>query len=565
MTNAVITLTSRTHSATSRGCRSFIVRQQLGVVRFELPQQHHGSQQSYPASGVLSFSSSSSNTTTNESDDASSNATSLSADPNTKHHMGTYSSKYGILNHPDSRSSYYDLISGNSKQWAKFPDGSRFWKKSSYPDRLYRHDDHHDDETTSKKSAITNRFQRPIYVAATKQHVGKTTCSLALISGLQKRFDKVGFLKPVGQQHVEVFSEELNKSIQVDKDCSLIREHFQLKHIDYKDMSPVIIPEGYTRKYVDGEITLNSQIDSVLEAMTSVANASNIVLCEGTGHCAVGSIVGLNNAKVASLIGADMVLVANGGLGSAFDELELNRVLCQHYNVRVAGVIINKVIPSKREQTMHYMKKAMLQSWGVPLLGCIPDRPFLGCPALADLENLFKTKLICGTEHRFRHYNIDDINVVTTSLTRFLENLREKPSRTLYICHITRDDLIVGFMGEVQRRKEATVTAKDGEFEAALIICGRKDKYELSPEVLDMLKSLGGAPVMVVDLSTHQAMSKIHRFTPKLNIHDTSRVGVAVDHYEPYIDFDELIRRTTSDNSSFNEPGSIAFDDLHHI
>jgi BioD-like phosphotransacetylase family protein len=47
-----------------------------------------------------------------------------------------------------------------------------------------------------------------------------------------------------------------------------------------------------------------------------------------------------------------------------------------------------------------------------------------------------------------------------------------------------------------------------------------------------MLKSLGGAPVMVVDLSTHQAMSKIHGFTPKLNIHDTNRVNVAVDHYE---------------------------------
>ena len=34
------------------------------------------------------------------------------------------------------------------------------------------------------------------------------------------------------------------------------------------------------------------------------------------GHCAVGSIVGASNAKVASLIGADMVLVANGGLVS---------------------------------------------------------------------------------------------------------------------------------------------------------------------------------------------------------------------------------------------------------
>lgn len=66
---------------------------------------------------------------------------------------------------------------------------------------------------------------------------------------------------------------------------------------------------------------------------------------------------------------------ANGGLGRAFDELELNRVLCEQNDVRIAGVIINKVIPDKYEQTKYYMQKAIMQTWGIPLLGCIPDRP----------------------------------------------------------------------------------------------------------------------------------------------------------------------------------------------
>lgn len=468
----------------------------------------------------------------------------------TKSTASYYSSKYGVLGDINDRVVHrqpiYDSIAdstpGGINPWAKFPDGSRFWKHIPH----------------------TNRSQRPIFVAATKQHVGKTTCSLALVSGLKKRYKNVGFLKPVGQQHVEVYSDNQHAPIRVDKDVCLVREHFHLNHIDYEDMSPVIIPDGYTRRYVDGEITLTSQVHAVETAMTNVTKASDVVLCEGTGHCAVGSIVGLNNAKVASLIGADMVLVANGGLGSAFDELELNRILCQHYNVRVAGVILNKVIPSKLEQTATYVRKAMFQAWGVPLLGCIPDRPFLGCPALADLETLFKTKLICGTEHRLRHYSVDDINVVTTSLTRFLENLREKPSRTLYICHVTRDDLIVGFMGESQRRRQSTT---EQPLEAALIICGRKDKYQLSSEILDMLHLLGNEqPVMFVDYSTHGALNKILKFTPKLNIHDTNRVNIAIEHYEPYIDFDELIRRTTADNTSFNDPTSnISYEELRKL
>ena len=183
----------------------------------------------------------------------------------------------------------------------------------------HRHSDilngklHDRDSRLFSTTSSTGGNQRPIFVAATKQHVGKTTTSLAVLSGLQKRFENVGFLKPVGQQHVKVEidlgDEEGNSSIRVDKDVVLIKEHFNLDHIDYRYMSPVIIPKGYTRQFVDGEISTSSQQRDVEEAAERISSCSDITLIEGTGHCAVGSIVGLNNAKVASLLGADMVLM----------------------------------------------------------------------------------------------------------------------------------------------------------------------------------------------------------------------------------------------------------------
>lgn len=397
--------------------------------------------------------------------------------------------------------------------------------------------------STRRPLSTQQRRARPIFVAATKQHVGKTTTSLALMSGLQKVFPKVGFIKPVGQQHVTVYSPTLDEDIRVDKDIVLLKEQFHLDHIDYRHMSPVIIPRGYTKKYIAGEISHEEQLEQIENAFGEVSRASDVVLIEGTGHCAVGSIVNVNNAQVASMLGASMVLIANGGLGSAFDELELNRVLCEKHNVPIAGVVINKVIPDKYEQTKHYMSKALQDTWGIPLLGCIPDRPFLGCPALADLEKLFHTELVCGHIHRYRHYSVKDMNLITTSLTRFLENIRSKSPRTLYICHVTRDDIILGFMAEYQRNR------RDDErpFEAALLVCGRKDKYQMADEVQDMFEGLEGAPVMVVGYSTHQAMQMIHDYTPKLNIDDKNRVGKAVEHYEPYIDFDLLLERASSD------------------
>lgn len=51
--------------------------------------------------------------------------------------------------------------------------------------------------------------------------------------------------------------------------------------------------------------------------------------------------------QVAKALNADMILVANGGLGSAYDELELNRGICEKYGIKVRGVVLNKVCEHK--------------------------------------------------------------------------------------------------------------------------------------------------------------------------------------------------------------------------
>jgi dethiobiotin synthetase len=202
----------------------------------------------------------------------------------------------------------------------------------------------------SSTATETIRHQRPIYVAATKQHVGKTSVSLALVSHFTKRFgpENVGYMKAVGQQCLRVWeenegdetSEEKGHYVTIDKDVKLIRDHFRLKHLKFADMSPVLIPRGYTKSYLDGEIDHQSQMADIRRAYLNIVRSTSeydqmgvrsnnsITICEGTGHAGVGSVVGAGNARVAAELGADVVLVANGGLGKAYDELELNRSLC---------------------------------------------------------------------------------------------------------------------------------------------------------------------------------------------------------------------------------------------
>ena len=242
---------------------------------------------------------------------------------------------------------------------------------------------------------------KPIFVAATRQHVGKTTVSLALMSGLQKRFEKVGFIKPVGQQHIPVMNSQ-GKEIRVDKDTQVMKEFFSLGHIEYADMSPVIIPKGYTSRYIDSEINSDAQVEAIRRSFAAQSAASDVVLVEGTGHVGVGSIVELSNAKAAALVGADVVLVTNGGLGKAFDELEMNRQMFANEGVKVRGVVLNKVMPQKVAQVREKMGKVMMERWGVPLLGVVSDLPYLGYSSLRDIEHALEGNLHLVFSQGFR-------------------------------------------------------------------------------------------------------------------------------------------------------------------
>ena len=58
----------------------------------------------------------------------------------------------------------------------------------------------------------------------------------------------MSYLKPIGQEHVEV-----KKNLHVDKDVVLFKERFDLQD-EYASMSPVLFPRGFTRNYLDGKI-----------------------------------------------------------------------------------------------------------------------------------------------------------------------------------------------------------------------------------------------------------------------------------------------------------------------
>jgi hypothetical protein len=215
---------------------------------------------------------------------------------------------------------------------------------------------------------------RHVYLAATGQNRGKTTLSLGVMDGFLRRGLSTGFIKPVGQRTV------IEDGVPADEDAVLMKSVFDLVE-PLEQMSPVHIPRGFTKSYIDGKVVedLPSRIRAAHGAFLA---ERDMLLIEGTGHAGVGAVIGLSNAQVAAMIGSPAVIVSEGGVGRPIDEIVLNKALFERAGVTVAGAIVNKVDLFAKPDLARTLERG-LGRHGIPLLGVLPYRPILSNPTLA--------------------------------------------------------------------------------------------------------------------------------------------------------------------------------------
>ena len=363
---------------------------------------------------------------------------------------------------------------------------------------------------------------KAIFIASNGQNVGKTTSCLGILSGLRKRLKSVGFMKPVGQEHVQRSGGEF-----VDKDVHLFKEHFQLED-PAEVMSPVLFPQGFTRDYLDGKIKHSELVASIKRSHSEISQRHDSLLIEGTGHVGVGSIAELDNAKVASLLGVDVVIILSGGLGSSFDAFALNKQMCDAHGVKIRGVILNRVIDSKRDMILTYMQKA-LDRFNIPIIGCIPYDSFLSNPTFGDFESLLKGEYISGRKHRTRHFA--DIRLIATSVEVFRKIVQPG---MLVITPATREDIIKATL-----EMHWTMQIKDPNSQSnfGMILTGHTPP---SYAIIDEMRK-SDIPMIYASVNSYEAMRLIHSHTCKIRLEDKEKIAEAIDLVESHVDFDTLI------------------------
>ena len=226
-----------------------------------------------------------------------------------------------------------------------------------------------------------------VFIAGERQHAGKTTTSLGIISALCEHMDPadIGYFKPVGQEMVTLPNGE-----RIDKDVLVVQQFTDLDMSEPGMLSSVRVVSGVTRNYIQSEnrhqITelFEASIKRTLDALSD----KKLIIAEGTGHPGVGSVVGLSNARVANLLDARILYLVGGGIGRTLDELEVDLSYFAHHCSQVGGVLFNKVLPNKLDQMASVLTEEAIQrifsQWAPPLnvFGYMPQVEYLNNPSM---------------------------------------------------------------------------------------------------------------------------------------------------------------------------------------
>lgn len=358
-----------------------------------------------------------------------------------------------------------------------------------------------------------------IYMAASSQHVGKTTCTLGLVSALMKAGHNVGYCKPVGQKSLEV------DNLRVDKDTVLFADLINFS-MDPKLHSPVILGTGATTRYLEHPEEFNLHED-ILNAAHELDRLHDVVIFEGTGHPGVGSIVEMSNAHVAKLVKAPVIMVVEGGIGSTIDMLNMNLALFREEDVPVLGVIVNKVIPEKMNRVRYYLSKWM-EPRGIPLLGLIPYEKSLAYPTMRTVMDSVSGLVTHNSD--FLDNKVGDImagSLVETQELKSFENI-------LLIAAVRQLDPALEKIHSITKVMRKSKSPLSG-----IVLTGQGTPESKSIDYILKHK----IPMVRTELDTYGSVLQISKIEVKINRQTPWKVRRAIELIGEYVDMKLLQER----------------------
>ncbi|MBI2354244.1 MAG: AAA family ATPase [Deltaproteobacteria bacterium] len=358
---------------------------------------------------------------------------------------------------------------------------------------------------------------RKIFIAATGQNSGKTTTSISLLHLARKKYERVGFIKPLGPKPATL------RGRAVDKDAALIAQVFDLQR-DLRFMSPVVVYPDTTRRVIDGEIEVAELQERILHAHAELEKMCDFIVIEGAGHSGVGSVMKLSNARIARLLDAPVLMVTGGGVGNVVDTVCMNLALFRQEGAEVRAVLVNKLIPEKRERVLDYLGRALADE-PFTLIGGFDFQPVLANPTLRRISRLLDIPLHGNRREMGRI--IHHVQIGAASTQRITELLKDS---TLLLVTSSRDELLVTLANLYQMPEYRSRIA-------GLVIPGIMPISTITQRIIDR----SNIPYLRAEAQTTAELYRIiTEDVSKITAEDTEKLELIESLAERNLDFDAL-------------------------
>lgn len=359
-----------------------------------------------------------------------------------------------------------------------------------------------------------------LFVAGTGQHSGKTVVSLGLVLRARELGIDARYMKPVGQRTVKY------GDTRVDEDVALIIDVCGLD-TPAAACNPVTVPSGFTRRFIMGEVDAAELEAKILAGFAEVSAGADLVIVEGTGHAGVGSVIGLSNARVARLLGAEVVMVTGGGIGRPIDEFSLNEALFAREGVVVFGLACNKVLADKVLELGELMNR-WAANQRLVLLGLIPYEPMLADITVAQIAHEIGAEVVAGQDNL--NCLIEKVIVGAEPPHRFLDHFAPG---VLALIPGDRDDLVLAAVSSLQATHKCDVTT------AAICLTSGILPH---PNVMS-IACRTALPVIAVQEGMFSAASRISDLVAKMSSCDQDKVLRANELVSQHLELSALWTR----------------------
>ena len=365
---------------------------------------------------------------------------------------------------------------------------------------------------------------KKIFVSATGQDCGKTTTSLSLLYQARQRYERIGFIKPIGPKPIDFLGRR------IDTDPAMIAQVYGLEHL-IDCMCPVVVERGMTQKMVEGGIRLPDMEGRIMRCVEALDRECDFLIVEGAGHSGVGSIFGLSNARVAAMVGAPVLMVACGGLGSLVDAVHMNLALFRETGAEVRLLVANKLIPEKRDKSLELLRLAFRDA-PFEVIGGFNYQPVLANPTLRRVAKVLGIEIEEGEGEGEKWMRIaHHVQIGASATQRVVDMLKDD---TLVLVTSSRDELLIT-LSNLYNQPEYHPKI------AGLVISGKTPISKITQQILDR----SAIPCIRVPRRTDQVYLAIHEDVAKLTAEDAEKIALIQQLAGKRFDFDHIDRLFT--------------------